>query len=66
MFRNQVAASYKLGSSFKVYLSILYLLILAAFPACFPHSQVVADQDAARHLRVRPINTDPDSAAKVE
>lgn len=65
MFNKQVIAQRKIGSLFRIYSTILYLLILVISIGCFSSSQAVTDQDVIRRLPIRPINADSDSAAAI-
>ena len=65
MSPKHVVAQCKFNSSFKFYSVILWLVMLAISSGCFSSSQVVADQEVVGRLRIRPIDSDPDSAAKI-
>lgn len=65
MLNNQIAVQCRPNSSFKLCFAILWVSMLINYLGCFSSSQVTADQEIVGSSRIRPINFDSDSAAKI-
>ena len=65
MFNEQIVAQCKFSPLFRIYSTVLYLLIWIFSTGCLSSSQVATDRDVVGRLPIRLINADSGSAAEI-